>query len=73
MSSKSGLCRSKSSVCLLNPDVRISRRDDPRPNEVRRAVPVCRGDSAESLLTDRSITNILKPWLGLESSIETKH
>ena len=33
---------------------------------------VCKGDSIESLLTDKSITNILKSWSGLESSIETK-
>jgi len=30
-----------------------------RPNKVRSAVRVCRGDSVESILTDRSITNIL--------------
>src|SRR5258708_9080313 len=35
--------------------------------------PVPKSDSVESLLTDLSITNILTPWSGLESSIETKH
>src|SRR6202035_1769225 len=58
------------SVCSLNADVQISRRVEDRIRSS--AVPVCRGDSAESILTDRSITNIFKPWLGLESSIGTK-